>query len=80
MQIHIHSKRGLVNDLIGGEYKMKFKKWVEILLQFVTIIAVFFLAAECDDFKLFVISKSICLAIILINITLLKKYGRLEDE
>lgn len=51
---------------------MKFKKWVEILLQFVTIIAVFFLAAECDNFKLFVISKLICLAIILINITLLK--------
>ena len=59
---------------------MKFKKCVEILLQCITIIAVFFLAAECDDFKLFVISKLICLSIILINITLLKKYGRLEDE
>ena len=80
MQIYIHSKRKLVKDLVGGEYKMKFKKWIEILLQFITIIAVFFLAAECDDFKLFVISKLICLAIILINITLLNKYGRLEDE
>ena len=59
---------------------MKFKKWVEILLQFITIIAVVLLAAECDDFKLFVISKLICLSIILINITLLNKYGRLEDE
>ena len=39
-------------------------KWVEILLLFITIIAVFFLAAECDDFKLFVISKLICLSII----------------
>lgn len=59
---------------------MKFKKWVEILLQVITIIAVFFLAAECDNFKAFIISKIIYLAIILINITLLKKYGRLEDE
>ena len=59
--------------------RLVFKKWVEILLQCITIIAVFFLAAECDNFKLFVISKLICLAIILINITLLKKYGRLED-
>ena len=59
---------------------MKFKKWVEILLQFVTIIAVFFLAAECENTIAFVISKLICLSIILINITLLKKYGRLEDE
>lgn len=59
---------------------MKFKKWVEILLQFITIIAVFFLAAECDNFKLFVISKLVCLSIILINYNLLKKYGRLEDE
>ena len=59
---------------------MKFKKWVEILLLFITIIAMFFLAAECDNFKAFIISKLVCLAIILINITLLKKYGRLEDE
>ena len=69
--------------MIGlGAFNMKrlvFKKWVEILLQFITIIAVFFLAAECDDFKLFVISKLICLAIISINIILLNKYGRLED-
>ena len=34
MQIHIHSKRKLVKDLVGGRLKMKFKKWVEILLQF----------------------------------------------
>ena len=59
---------------------MKFKKWVEILLQFITISAVFFLAAECDNFKLYVISKLICLTIILINYNLLNKYGRLEDE
>ena len=59
---------------------MKFKKWVEILLQVITIIAVFFLAAECDNTIAFIISKLICLSIILINITLLKKYGRLEDE
>ena len=59
---------------------MKFKKWVEILLQFITIIAVFFLAAECENTIAFIISKLICLSIILINITLLKKYGRLEDE
>ena len=60
--------------------KLVFKKWVEILLQVITIIAVFFLAAECENTIAFVISKLICLAIILINITLLKKYGRLEDE
>lgn len=60
--------------------RLVFKKWVEILLQFITIISVFFLVTECDDFKLFVISKLICLAIILINTTLLKKYGRLESE
>ena len=59
--------------------KMKFKKCVEILLQVITIMAVLFLAADCDDFKLFVISKLICVAIILINYNLLKKYGRLED-
>ena len=59
---------------------MKFKKWVEILLQFMTIIAVLFLAAECENTIAFVISKLICLSIILINITLLNKYGRLEDE
>lgn len=55
--------------------KLVFKKWVENLVLFITIIAVFFLAAECDDSKLFVISKLICLAIISINIILLNKYG-----
>ena len=53
-------------------------KWVEILLLFITIIAVFFLAAECDDFKLFVISKLICLTIILINYNLLKNMGEIK--
>ena len=60
--------------------KLVFKKWVEILLLFITIIAVFFLAAECENTIAFVISKLICLAIILINIILLNKYGRSEDE
>ena len=60
--------------------KLVFKKWVENLLLFITIIAVFFLAAECDNTIVFVISKLICLAIISINIVLLNKYGRLEDE
>ena len=55
--------------------KLVFKKWVEILLLFITIIAVFFLAAECDNTIVFVISKLICLAIISINIILLNKYG-----
>ena len=59
---------------------MKFKKWVENLLLLITIIAVFFLAAECENTITFVISKLICLSIILINYNLLKKYGRLEDE
>ena len=59
--------------------RLVFKKWVEILLQFVTIIAVFFLAAECENTIVFVISKLICLAIILINIILLNKYGRSGD-
>lgn len=54
---------------------MKFKKWVENLLLFITIIAVFFLAAECENTIAFVISKLICLAIISINIILLNKYG-----
>lgn len=52
---------------------MKFKRCVEILIQVITIVAVFFLAAECDDFKLFVISKLVCLSIILINYNLLRK-------
>ena len=59
---------------------MKFKKWIEILLQFITIIAVFFLAAECENTIAFVISKIIACTIIIINYNLLKKYGRLEDE
>ena len=55
--------------------KLVFKKWVENLVLFITIITVFFLAAECENTIAFVISKLICLAIILINIILLNKYG-----
>ena len=59
---------------------MKFKRWVETLLLLITIMAVFFLAAECENTIAFVISKIIACTIIIINYNLLNKYGRLEDE
>ena len=59
--------------------RLVFKKWVEILLQFITIIAMFFLVAECENTIAFVISKIIACTIIIINYNLLKKYGRLEE-
>ena len=54
---------------------MKFRKWVEILLLIISFIAFIIMCSECDNTLVFIVSKIIALAVIVINACLIEKYG-----
>lgn len=60
--------------------KLKLKKWVVYLLLTINMIAILFMGAECEDFKLFVTSKIIALGIFIINNLILAKYSDIFEE
>ena len=60
--------------------KLYLKKWVEVAIIFIQAILFMTLAGECDDLKIFIVSKIIALVIFLINCYILSKYSRLVED
>ena len=60
--------------------KLYLKKWVEVAIIFIQAILFMTLAGECDDLKIFIVSKIIALVIFLINCYVLSKYSRLVED
>lgn len=56
------------------------KKWVEVVIIFIQVIAFMILGSESDDLKVFIISKLIALLIFGINSIILFKYSRLMED
>lgn len=56
------------------------KKWVEVVIIFIQVIAFMILGSESDDLKVFIISKLIALLIFGINSVILFKYSRLMED
>ena len=56
--------------------KLVFKKWLDIALKIITFGAFIFMLFEHEDLKVYIIKSLICIIILLVNITLLNKYGR----
>ena len=59
--------------------KLVFKKWLDYVIKIITSLAFIFMLFEHDNLKVYIIKNLICIIILLINIALLKKYGRGED-
>ena len=60
--------------------KIYLKKWVEVAIIFIQAILFMTLAGECDDLKIFIVSKIIALVIFFVNHLILVKYTKLYDE
>lgn len=56
--------------------KLVFKKWLDIALKVITFGAFVFMLFEYNNLKVYIIKNLICIIILLVNITLLNKYGR----
>lgn len=60
--------------------KRYLKKWVEVVIIFIQVILFMILSSDCDDLKIFSVSKIIVLIIFVINSKILFKYSRLVGE
>lgn len=60
--------------------KRYLKKWVEVVIIFIQVILFIILGSDCDDLKIFSVSKIIVLIIFVINSKILFKYSRLVGE
>ena len=60
--------------------KIYLKKCVEVAIIFIQAILFMTLAGECDDLKIFIVSKIIALVIFFVNHLILVKYTKLYDE
>lgn len=60
--------------------KYKLKRSITYLLAMIQGIIVLLLAGDCEDLKLFVISKIILLIIALINAKIIINYGGFKNE
>ena len=60
--------------------KLVFKKWVENLLMFITFITMFIMILEHTSFKVMLLKGLICAFILIVNINLLTKYGRSDED
>ena len=60
--------------------KIYLKKWVEVVIIFIQVILFMILGSDCDDLKIFSVSKIIVLIIFVINSKILFKYSRLVGE
>lgn len=63
-----------------SDRKEYLKKWVEVVIVFIQVILFMILAGDCDDLKIFIVSKIIALIIFVINSKMLFKYSRLFGE
>ena len=52
--------------------KIYLKKWVEVVIVFIQVILFMILGSECDDLKIFIVSKLIALIIFVINMETIK--------
>lgn len=60
--------------------KLYLKKWVEVAIIFIQVILFMIVGSECDDLKIFIVSKIIVLVIFFVNHLILVKYTKLYDE
>ena len=63
-----------------SDRKEYLKKWVEVVIVFIQVILFMILAGDCDDLKIFIVSKIIVLIIFFVNHLILVKYTKLYDE
>ena len=56
--------------------KLVFKKWLDYAIKLITFGAFILLLFEHNNLKVYIIKNIICIIILLVNITLLNKYGR----
>ena len=60
--------------------KIYLKRWVEVTIIFIQAILFMIVGSECDDLKIFIVSKIIALVIFFVNHLILVKYTKLYDE
>lgn len=60
--------------------KIYLKRWVEVVIVSIQFILFMILGSECDDLKIFIVSKIIALIIFVINSAILFKYSRLVED
>ena len=65
---------------MNDKRKLYLKKWVELTIIFIQVILFMTLAGDCDDLKIFIVSKIIALIIFFVNHLILVKYTKLYDE
>lgn len=58
---------------------MKLKNWVVNVILFMQFILIFLSALDCNDLKVFIISKVVILILITINTMILDKYTDMLD-
>lgn len=56
------------------------KKWIQVVIGFVMIMAMMIGASDCELTTVFVVKEIVCAAVMLICFVLLKKYTNLFDE
>lgn len=60
--------------------KRYLKRWVEVVIIFIQVMLFMVLGGECEDLKVFIISKLVALTLFIINSMILFKYSRLMED
>ena len=60
--------------------KVYLKRWVEVVLIIIQFLLVMIMAGDCDNLKVFIISKVIALFIFVIIHIIMTKYSRLMGD
>lgn len=60
--------------------KRYLKRWVEVVIIFIQVILFMVLGGECEDLKVFIISKLVAVTLFIINSMILFKYSRLMED
>lgn len=60
--------------------KRYLKRWVEVVIICIQVILFMVLGGECEDLKVFIISKFIALTLFIINSMILFKYSRYMED
>lgn len=60
--------------------KRYLKRWVEVVIIFMQVILFMVLGGECEDLKVFIISKLVALSLFIINSVILFKYSRFMED
>ena len=76
----IEKNNYLYNKKETKKKRLYFKKWVDILLNVIEILLIFFICAECSSTSMFFKSKLICMILLAINTYLINKYSKLFNK